>query len=63
MYVRHPSIPDGAMISCAKDIYAKGGLMGFWRGFSACAIRAFFANGSMFMVYEKSQTFLNQIWE
>jgi len=51
-YPRHPTIPDEGIISCSKEIYKLDGFMGFWRGFSACALRAFFANGFMFMAYE-----------
>ena len=51
-YPRHHLIPDEGIISCSKDIYSKEGLRGFWRGFSAWAIRAFWANGFMFMAYE-----------
>ena len=51
-YPIHPRFPDEGIISCTKEIYRKNGFMGFWRGFSACAIRAFFANGFMFMAYE-----------
>jgi len=52
LYPRHSYIPDEGIISCSKTIWAKDGFFGFWRGFSAWAIRAFCANGFMFMAYE-----------
>lgn len=51
-YPRHPRFPDEGIISCTKDIWRNHGWYGFWRGFTPCAIRAFWANGFMFMAYE-----------
>jgi hypothetical protein len=44
------------MINCAKYIYKnEGGYSGFWRGFSACSVRAILANACMFVAYEFAQ--------
>ena len=51
-YPRHPTFPDEGIISCTKEIYSSEGFKGFWKGFSACWIRAFWANGFMFSAYE-----------
>lgn len=45
-------LPDGGMIECSKQIYRLDGWLGFWRGFSACTVRAFLSNAFMFMSYE-----------
>lgn len=42
-------------MSCAKEIWRQEGMHGFWRGFSACAIRAIFANAVGFYVYETAK--------
>lgn len=55
---RYPStrfIRDGGIISCAKDIYRHEGLRGFWRGFSACTMRAGIANAFTFVAYEEAK--------
>lgn len=52
----HPFVPDGGMINCAIYIYRnEGGLLGFWRGFSACIPRAIIANSFMFVTYDYCQ--------
>ena len=51
-YPRHYKIPDEGIISWSKEIWESEGLIGFWRGFSACSIRAFWANACMFSAYE-----------
>jgi len=48
-------IKDGGIISCAKDIYRHEGLRGFWRGFSACTMRAGIANAFTFVAYEEAK--------
>ena len=45
-------VPDGGTITCAKDIWKRKGVTGFWSGFNACALRAFLANLVMFAIYE-----------
>ena len=47
-----PFLPDGGVINCGKHIYKTEGWQGFWRGFSACAVRAVVANSFMFATYE-----------
>lgn len=51
-YPPHPLFPDEGITSCIQEIWAKDGWFGFWRGFTPCAIRAFWANAFMFMAYE-----------
>ena len=48
----HEWIPDEGVISWATDIWKSEGWHGFWRGFSAWSIRAFWANAFMFSTYE-----------
>lgn len=57
-YVSHRLIRDGGIISCAKDIYRHEGLKGFWRGFSACTMRAVIANAFTFVAYEEAKKLL-----
>jgi solute carrier family 25 carnitine/acylcarnitine transporter 20/29 len=54
-YANHQWMKDGGIISCAKDIYRHEGLRGFWRGFSACTIRAVIANSFTFVAYEEAK--------
>lgn len=58
-YPHHKYIRDGGIINCAKDIYRHEGYYGFWKGFSACTVRAILANACMFFAYEEAQIFLN----
>jgi solute carrier family 25 carnitine/acylcarnitine transporter 20/29 len=39
-------------ISCAREIYARGGIPGFFKGFWACMARAFVVNAVTFFAYE-----------
>ena len=49
----HRFVPDGGIIECTKYIHKnEGGMMGVWRGFSACTTRAVIANAVMFVAYE-----------
>ncbi len=41
------------IIDCAKKIYAKEGIRGFYKGFSVCFIRSILSNAACFVVYEK----------
>jgi len=54
-YKSHPVFRDGGVISCAKDIWRQEGLRGFWRGFSACTMRAMIANAFTFVAYEEAK--------
>lgn len=54
-YKTHPVFRDGGVISCAKDIWRQEGLRGFWRGFSACTMRAMIANAFTFVAYEEAK--------
>lgn len=54
-YSSHPILRDGGIISCARDIYRQEGLRGFWRGFSACTMRAAIANAFTFVAYEEAK--------
>ena len=48
-------LPDGGMTNCGLQIYASEGFHGFWKGFSACTIKATIPNGLMFVAYEFAQ--------
>jgi len=54
-FTSHRLIPDGGIINCAKDIYHREGYLGFWRGFSACTLRAVVANAFTFVAYEEAK--------
>lgn len=50
------------MINCSLYIYRnEGGLLGFWKGFSACIPRAILANSVMFMTYDYAQKHLSNM--
>eukprot|EP01052_Picozoa_sp_SAG31_P013929 SAG31_NODE_850_length_11521_cov_47.558396_9_plen_404_part_00 len=55
---RHVRLPgplpfrDGGIYEATRAIVSKHGLAGLWRGYSACALRAFPANGAGFLAYE-----------
>lgn len=55
IYSSHRFIKDGGIISCARDIYKREGVRGFWRGFSACTMRAAIANAFTFVAYEEAK--------
>jgi len=48
-------IPDGGILNCAKDIMKRERFGGFWKGFSACTIRAMVSNAFTFLAYEESK--------
>jgi len=54
-YAPHHLFKDGGIINCAKDIYRHEGFRGFWRGFSACTMRAMIANAFTFVAYEEAK--------
>lgn len=54
-YRPDPVLKDGGFVECAREIYKKDGLLGFWRGFSVCGTRAVFANAVGFYAYEKAK--------
>ena len=57
-YSRHWLLPDGGFIDCAKQIYkTRGGFMGFWTGFKACAYRAVVVGAVKFVVYDQACRF------
>lgn len=45
-------------MDCYKQIKEKEGRKGLWRGFSACLIRAFYANAIGFYAYEISRGYI-----
>ncbi|KRX02797.1 Mitochondrial carrier domain [Pseudocohnilembus persalinus] len=51
-FVFNNFLHDGGIIDCYQSIVQKEGHMGLWRGFSACLIRAFYANSVGFLIYE-----------
>jgi solute carrier family 25 carnitine/acylcarnitine transporter 20/29 len=54
---------DGGFIDCAKLIYKEQGISGFWRGFSACTIRALLSNSVLFLSYETSKNYLKKLYK
>lgn len=46
---------DGGYFDCYKQIRKQYGRLGLWKGFSACLIRAFYANAIGFYTYEISK--------
>lgn len=51
IYERHRFIPDGGIISCAKEIFKKKGFQGFFRGVYPCVLRAFYSDSLGFVAY------------
>jgi len=58
-YPTHRWLRDGGIINCAKDIWRYEGMHGFWRGFSACAMRSIVSEACTFFVYEKSRKYFS----
>jgi len=54
-YPQNKFLRDGGIISCAKDVWKHGGLLGFTKGFSACALKALIAEGATFFIYENTK--------
>jgi len=52
-YQRHRLFNDNGIIDCFRKTLRNEGMAGFWKGFSACAIRATFAEAITFTVYDK----------
>ena len=52
MYKKHKFFNDSGILDCWKKIYKNEGFGGFWKGFSACALRATFAEAVTFTVYD-----------
>ncbi len=52
---------DGGFYECAKYIYCKYGLIGFWRGYLPCTIRALVANSVLFLTYENIKHFYKNL--
>jgi solute carrier family 25 carnitine/acylcarnitine transporter 20/29 len=48
-------ISDGGYFDCYRKIKQKEGILGLWKGYSACLIRAFYANAIGFYTYEISK--------
>jgi len=49
---------DGGFFECSKYIYGKDGLMGFWKGYLPCTIRALLSNAVLFLTYENVKLLL-----
>jgi len=54
-YPQNKLIRDGGIISCARDVWKHGGLLGFTKGFSACGLKAIIAEGTTFFIYENTK--------
>jgi solute carrier family 25 carnitine/acylcarnitine transporter 20/29 len=52
---------DGGFYSCMKNIYHTSGLLGFWRGYLPCTLRAIIANSVLFATYENTKFVLSDI--
>lgn len=51
---------DGGVYECAKYIYKIYGIMGFWKGYLPCTIRALLANSVLFLTYENIKYFIRE---
>lgn len=49
---------DGGFIECLKWRIKNEGIKSLWRGFSACMLRAFYANAISFYAYEISKVYI-----
>ena len=58
LYPQHKYLRDGGIVSCAKNVWNQGGFRGFFKGFSACSIKAVVAEGVTFFVYENTRKHL-----
>jgi len=56
-YPQNKFVKDGGIITCAGDIWRRGGVSGFTKGFSACSIKAVLAEALTFFVYEKTKSY------
>lgn len=45
-------------LDCGRKIYAAEGWRGFWKGFSACLVRAFPVNAATFLAFETTRKLL-----
>ena len=59
-YQKHPILPDGGFIDCAKQIYEKKGIKGFWFGIQPCLVRAVIANSFGIAAYERAKHFFRK---
>lgn len=50
-----PHFYDGGFIECLIHRVKNEGIFSLWRGFSACILRAFYANAIGFYAYEISK--------
>ena len=51
-YKKNKWLFDGGFYDCARKIYKKDGLKGFWVGISPCLVRAVVANAIGIAIYE-----------
>lgn len=49
------------VLACVADVFRVHGLRGFYNGWSAAVLRAFPANGALFLAYEASQRVLARV--
>lgn len=52
-YKRSKYFNDNGIIDCGRKIWQQEGMRGFWKGFSACSIRATFSEAVTFFVYDR----------
>jgi len=49
---------DGGCYECSKYIYKKYGVLGFWKGYLPCTLRALLANAVLFLTYENIKHYI-----
>lgn len=52
-YKRNNYFNDNGIIDCGRKIWQQEGMRGFWKGFSACSIRAIFSEAVTFFAYDR----------
>lgn len=51
VYLSHPILRDGGIWDCTKAVFRTDGMMGFWRGFTAGALRSVVTEAVTWLVY------------
>jgi len=50
-----------SIIDCMRQLYSRGGVKAFFRGFTPCIVRSFPANGACFFAYEFTKSVLEKL--
>ena len=56
-----PIYRDGGITNCCKYIYKQNGLIGFWRGYGICTVRAIYANSFLYCAFEHSRELIRTL--